>query len=124
METVRLSRQHQKILKMLHDGNSLKKNKQPPWYKNRYALSVKALSSCTNIDFQQEVLSDMGLTPRGKEVFLLILEGLSNRQIAAQLSITPSGVKRHREKMLLRNGCTSMMELVAKYIRLCELHNG
>lgn len=86
--------------------------------------SVKALSSCTNIDFQQEVLSDMGLTPRGKEVFLLILEGLSNRQIAAQLSITPSGVKRHREKMLLRNGCTSMMELVAKYIRLCELHNG
>ena len=89
-----------------------------------YNSSVKALSSCSNTVCQQAVFSDMGFTPRGKEVFLLILEGLSNRQIAAQLSITPSSVKRHREKMLLRNGCTSMMELVAKYIRLCELHNG
>ncbi|WP_366140992.1 helix-turn-helix transcriptional regulator [uncultured Desulfovibrio sp.] len=66
----------------------------------------------------------MGFTQRGKEVFLLILDGFSNREIAVQLSISPSGVKRHREKMLLQNGCTSMMELVAKYIRLCELHNG
>lgn len=45
METVRLSRQHQKILKMLHDGNSLKKNKQPPWHKNRYALSASGRNS-------------------------------------------------------------------------------
>ena len=89
-----------------------------------YNSSVKALSSCSDTVCQEAVFSDMGFTPRGKEVFLLILEGFSNRQIAAQLSITPSGVKRHREKMLLRNGCTSMMELVAKYIRLCELHNG
>ena len=89
-----------------------------------YNSSVKALSSCSDTACQQAVFSDMGFTPRGKEVFLLILEGLSNRQIAEQLSITPSGVKRHREKMLLRNGCTSMMELVAKYIRLCELYNG
>lgn len=86
--------------------------------------SVKALSSCTNTVCQQTVLSDMGFTQRGKEVFLLILDGFSNREIAVQLSISPSGVKRHREKMLLQNGCTSMMELVAKYIRLCELHNG
>ena len=45
MQTVRLSRQHQKILKMLHDGNSLKKNKQPSWYKNRYALSAFSRNS-------------------------------------------------------------------------------
>ena len=45
METVRLSKQHQKILKMLHDGNSLKKNKQPPWYKNWYALSAFSRNS-------------------------------------------------------------------------------
>lgn len=32
METVRLSKQHKKILKMLLDGNSLKENKQLPWY--------------------------------------------------------------------------------------------
>ena len=39
-----------------------------------YNSSVKALSSCTNTVCQQAVLSDMGFTPRGKEVFLLILE--------------------------------------------------
>ena len=27
----------------------------------------------------------------------------------------PSGVRRHREKMLMANGCNSMLELVAKY---------
>ncbi|MBM6893467.1 winged helix-turn-helix transcriptional regulator [Desulfovibrio piger] len=88
-----------------------------------YHSSVKVLFSYTNIPCQNAALADMGFTPRGKEVFLLIIEGLSNRQIAEQLSISPSAVKRHREKMLLQNRCTSMMELVAKYLRLCELHD-
>ncbi len=88
-----------------------------------YHSSVKVLFSYKNIPCQNAAFADMGFTPRGKEVFLLILEGLSNRQIAEQLSISPSAVKRHREKILLQNGCTSMMELVAKYLRLCELHD-
>lgn len=137
METVRLSKQHQKILKMLLDGNSLKKISSCLGIKigtlyqhlaeirkrTSHHSSVKILFSYANTPCQHAALADMGLTPRGKEVFLLILEGFSNRQIAAQLSISPSGVKRHREKMLLQNGCTSMMELVAKYLRLCELHD-
>ena len=58
------------------------------------------------------------------DVVMPLLGMILGKVNIAQLSITPSGVKRHREKMLLRNGCTSMMELVAKYIRLCELYNG
>lgn len=85
--------------------------------------SVKVLFSYTNIPCKNAAIADMGFTSRGKEVFLLILEWFSNRQIAEQLFISSSAVKRHREKMLLQNGCTSMMELVAKYLRLCELHN-
>lgn len=55
------------------------------------------------------------LTRRGSEVFTLILDGVGNKQIAEQLGITYSAVRRHREKMLLCNGCESMNELIAKY---------
>ncbi|MDR1660076.1 MAG: LuxR C-terminal-related transcriptional regulator [Desulfovibrio sp.] len=36
------------------------------------------------------------LTPRGKEVFLLALEGLNINQIAERMGISYSGVLRHR----------------------------
>lgn len=55
------------------------------------------------------------LTPRGAEVFRLSLDGFSTIKIARYLKITRSGVRRHKEKMLMANGCTSMLELVAKY---------
>ena len=55
------------------------------------------------------------LTPRGAEVFRLSLDGFSTTRIARCLKITRSGVRRHREKMLMANGCNSMLELVAKY---------
>lgn len=55
------------------------------------------------------------LTPRGKEIFLLFLEGKTNSIIAQRLGISKSAVRRHKEKMLLANDCESMLELVAKY---------
>jgi FixJ family two-component response regulator len=55
------------------------------------------------------------LTPRGKQVFHLILEGLTDNQIRERLGISYSCVRRHREKMLLQNDCESMLELIAKY---------
>lgn len=55
------------------------------------------------------------LTPRGAEVFRLSLGGFSTTEIANCLKITRSGVRRHREKMLMANGCNSILELVAKY---------
>lgn len=55
------------------------------------------------------------LTPRGKEVFQLILEGLGDKQIGERLGISYSGVRRHKEKMLINNSCESMLELISKY---------
>ena len=55
------------------------------------------------------------LTPRGAEVFRLSLSGVNTTRIARCLKISRSGVRRHREKMLMANGCNSMLELVAKY---------
>lgn len=54
-------------------------------------------------------------TPRGKEVFKLILSGMSDKKIAECLGISYSGVRRHKEKMLLVNGCTTVLELISKY---------
>jgi DNA-binding CsgD family transcriptional regulator len=55
------------------------------------------------------------LTPRGKEVFLFVKEGLTNKRIAERMGISVSAVKRHKEIMLLQNKCSSMLELIAKY---------
>jgi DNA-binding CsgD family transcriptional regulator len=55
------------------------------------------------------------LTPRGRQVFLRTAAGLTNREIAVQLGMSVSGVRRHKEKMLLQNDCDSMLRLIAKY---------
>ncbi|WP_418216122.1 LuxR C-terminal-related transcriptional regulator [Bilophila wadsworthia] len=60
-------------------------------------------------------MSTIQLTPRGREVFELVLHGLSIKEISERLGISYSGVLRHREKMLLVNKCASMLELIAKY---------
>lgn len=64
------------------------------------------------IEFDPYVIK---LTPRGKEVFQLILEGLGDKQIGERLGISYSGVRRHKEKMLINNSCESMLELISKY---------
>lgn len=62
-----------------------------------------------------EPVSTLRFSPRGREVFMFVREGLPNKQIAERMGISLSGVKRHREKMLLQNDCKSIMELIAKY---------
>lgn len=65
-------------------------------------------------------LSQLALTPRGRDVFALILEGKTSNEIAEFLCISYSGVLRHREKMLEQNNCHSMNELVSKYYGLLD----
>lgn len=60
-------------------------------------------------------MSTIRLTPRGREVFKLAMQGLSIKKISERLGISYSGVLRHREKMLLSNECSSMLQLIAKY---------
>ena len=60
-------------------------------------------------------MSTIKLTPRGREVFELSMRGLSIKEISKRLGISYSGVLRHREKMLLVNQCSSMLELILKY---------
>ncbi len=52
------------------------------------------------------------LTPREREVLLLVVEGLMNKQIATRLSIAEPTVKVHRRHVMEKMGADSIAELV------------
>ncbi|MBN1263922.1 MAG: response regulator transcription factor [Anaerolineales bacterium] len=57
------------------------------------------------------------LTPREREVLILMVEGLNNRQIAGQLSVSPSTIKSHVSNILTKFGVTSRTEAVTLALR-------
>lgn len=71
------------------------------------------------LDEPETSRNPLKLTPRGAEVFQLILKGMSDKKIGETLGMSYSGVRRHKEKMLLANDCNDMLELVAKYYEPC-----
>lgn len=80
-----------------------------------------------NIELMRAIMSGLPknvsqiiLTPRGREIFHLILAGRTSKEIAEHFCISYSGVLRHREKMLEQNDCHSMTELIAKYYNLSD----
>lgn len=77
----------------------------------------KTINILCIFNYTNNTCKEMKFTPRGREVFHLILEGKTCTEIAELLNMSKSGVRRHKEKMLLQNDCTSMLELVAKYNR-------
>jgi DNA-binding NarL/FixJ family response regulator len=50
------------------------------------------------------ILSHIKITPRDREVLQLLMEGCSNKEIAAQLNISPRTVKQHLRTLFLRAG--------------------
>jgi len=55
----------------------------------------------------------LGITPREAEVLDLIARGLSNKDIAAALNLSPRTVEKHVESLLRKVGARSRTELVA-----------
>lgn len=54
----------------------------------------------------------MSLTPREREVLPLVVSGLLNKQIAAQIGISEAAVKVHRSQLMRKMGAGSLPELV------------
>jgi FixJ family two-component response regulator len=52
------------------------------------------------------------LTPREAEVFELVVAGMLNKQIAAELGAAEKTVKTHRGRVMHKTGCASVSELV------------
>ncbi len=65
---------------------------------NRENIRVKSLVNC--------------LTPRESQIFKLIITGMLNKQIAAELNIAEHTVKLHRGKITEKLGVKSVAELV------------
>jgi DNA-binding NarL/FixJ family response regulator len=49
-------------------------------------------------------LSEIKITQRDEEVLKLLVQGCSNKEIAAQLNISPRTVKQHLRTLFLRAG--------------------
>ena len=58
-----------------------------------------------------------GLTPREKEVLILIAEGHTNQQIAEQLVLSPSTVQTHRTNIMEKLNLHNRAELIKYAIR-------
>ncbi len=56
-----------------------------------------AISSMINLD-------EIKITPRDQQVLRLLVQGCSNKEIAAQLNISPRTVKQHLRTLFLRAG--------------------
>lgn len=63
--------------------------------------------------FRQNTLRalEATLTPREREVFLLLIKGKLNKQIAYELGISERTIKAHREKIMGKLKCKSASEL-------------
>ena len=59
-----------------------------------------------------------GLTPREREVFVLVSAGLLNKQVAAQLAAAEKTVKQHRGSIMRKMQAESLAELVVMADRL------
>lgn len=58
-------------------------------------------------------LRSLGVTSREMDVLLLVAEGLSNRDIAARLYLSPRTVEKHVERLAAKTGHVSRAQLVA-----------
>jgi FixJ family two-component response regulator len=58
------------------------------------------------------------LTPRERQVMELVVTGVINKQIAAEVGITEATVKRHRGQLMQKMGVESLAELVSIAERL------
>ena len=61
------------------------------------------------------------LTPREREVMAKVVEGLLNKEIAAELSTSETTVKTHRRQVMEKMGANSLPELVRMADRLGSL---
>lgn len=61
------------------------------------------------------------ITARQLQILRLVAEGLTNKEIAAGLKITPSGVKKHLEALTHRYGVSGRTALVRAAIQAGDL---
>jgi DNA-binding CsgD family transcriptional regulator/tetratricopeptide (TPR) repeat protein len=61
-------------------------------------------------------IAQLGLTPRQSDVVRLVARGRSNKEVAAELCLSPSTVKRHLENAFDRTGARTRGALIARLL--------
>jgi two-component system response regulator NreC len=84
-------------------------------YPSLAARLVQDFLKRDNVDQEKEIYDQ--LTPREREVLILIAEGLSNGEIADKLVISVKTVDRHRENIMRKLNMHNRIELVKYAIR-------
>jgi RNA polymerase sigma factor (sigma-70 family) len=91
----------------------------PKPFDNRDLLAAvrQAIERDRRLHVQQEESQEMegqvaALTPREREVFLLVADGLANKNIATRLGISLQTVKVHRGRVMQKLQATSVADLV------------
>lgn len=62
------------------------------------------------------------LTPREREIFNLLIQNYSTKQIAQNLNISEKTVRNHISNVIQKLGVDSRIQAVFELIRLQELH--
>ena len=79
----------------------------------RHGLDTLAAHCRSELSSLIKRWADLGITAREAEVLGLVAEGLANRDVAAQLSLSVRTVEKHMESLLRKSGCASRTQLVA-----------
>ncbi len=82
------------------------------------ALSQDALSALLRSVREHTASLESGLTPREREVWLLVAQGKGNAAIAGELFLSERTVKYHVSNLLSKTGADSRAELVSLAFRI------
>ena len=76
----------------------------------RYFLTYEAVNEAS-VTLQTEFLEEHDVSAREQEIIALLIQGLSNREIAEKLFISPNTVKTHIKNIYAKLGVTNRMLL-------------
>jgi len=76
----------------------------------RYFLTYEAITE-TSVSLQTEFLEEHEVSVREQEIIALLIKGLSNREIAEKLFISPNTVKTHIKNIYAKLGVTNRVLL-------------
>ncbi len=89
------------------DISHIKKNGEP----SLSLISISGHGSMIDIPLDIDYLNDCPFTKREKEIASLIIQGLSNKEIASKLFISIETVKNHKKHIFSKSNCCSSLQL-------------
>lgn len=88
------------------------------------AMTDKLVARFRAADIQSRPDPLATLTPREREVMVLLIQGLSNREISKALAISENTIKNHVAAILAKTGAQSRLDAVTMAIRLDQPEPG